>query len=196
VKELKGRFFLPGISARQMQFNQHFPVSWKPLVNAWLEQPFERVKKQFRQRIVDQLAAAPPQPDLVLSADELEPYPKEFWPWLRRLPDGFIGMTAESCRKCPDMLDIYTVWEKQNKPPRDFTPDPRVAAWVLWPEIPPELRPFFVWDNVFKKPCVTYKSRNDYEHAMIRKAVNWNNAQFTKAFENGIQDNGGAQWLS
>jgi hypothetical protein len=178
LKEVNGRCFLPGISARHMQFGQHFPEGWKARVDAWLEQPFERAKEQFRQRILDQLATTPLMPDPVLNPNDLEPYPREFWPWLRRLPDGFIGMSEESCRKHPDILDIYTVWERQNKPPRDFIPDARVSAWPLWQVVPIELRPFFVWDDLFHKPSVSYKARNDYEQAMVRKAVNWNNDQF------------------
>jgi hypothetical protein len=92
-------------------------------------------------------------------------------------------MTIESCIKHLDMLNIYSIWEQQNKPPRDFQPNPRVAAWPLWPKVPAELRPFFVWDDLFGKPSVSHKVRNDYEKAMIRQAVNWSNQQFIAALK-------------
>jgi hypothetical protein len=183
VKEVSGRYFLPGISVRNMQFGQHFPEEWKPAVKAWFGQPFERTKEKFHQRVLDQLATTPLLPDPVLSDVELEPYPEEFWPYLRRLEDGTIGVTETSTRPCPDMQDMYSIWEKQVKPPRDFRPDPRVLAWPLWPAVPIELRPFFVWDDLFNKPSVSYKARNDYERAMIRKAANWNNDQFIKVLK-------------
>lgn len=183
IKEVGGRFFLPGISARNMLFGQRFPESWQQLVRTWLDAPFDRAKEAFRQRLEDQLAVTSLLPAPVLSEAELEPYPEEFWPYLRRLEDGTIGATETSTQSHPDMLDFYIVWEKHNKPPRDFTPDPRVAAWPLWSEVPIELRPFFVWDDLFGKPCVSYAGRNDYEQSMIRQAVNWNNAQFIDALK-------------
>lgn len=183
VKEVEGRFFLPGISAGNLQFGQHFPDDWKPRIRTWLKEPFERAKAAFRQRILDQRAATPLLPAPVLSNDELQPYPEEFWPYLRRLDDGTIGVTEASARPRPDMLDFYSIWARQHKPPHDFTPDPRVAAWPLWPRIPVELRPFFVWDALIQKPTVSHAARNDYEQAMIRQAVRWNNAQFIEAFQ-------------
>ncbi len=62
-------------------------------------------------------------------------------------------------------------------------PDSRVSAWWLWSSVPVELRPFFIWDELFGKPTVRHDVRNDYERAMIHQAVQWNNAQFMKAFE-------------
>jgi hypothetical protein len=57
VKEVAGRFFLPGISAQDLQFAQHFPESWRPLVETWLEAPLQRAQEHFKQRIMDQTGA-------------------------------------------------------------------------------------------------------------------------------------------
>lgn len=100
----------------------------------------------------------------------------EFWPFLRHLEDNTIGMTEESCRAIPDMLDTYSVWERQNKPDKSFEPDPRLLAWPMWPKVPVELRPYFYFDEVIGKPSITFNSRNDYEKEMIHKAVQWHNA--------------------
>lgn len=186
VKEVDGRFFLPGIRSGSFA-SQHFPPDWRPLVHAWLEGPRERAAKLFLQRITDQLATTPVLPRPVLSEEERTPYPEEFWSYLRRLPDGIIGVTEESCRDHPDMLDTYAVWAEHHKPPRDFTPDPRVAAWPLWPQVPVELRPFFEYDDLFGKPSVRSHGRNAYEKAMIHQAVMWNNAQFMKAVRKSEQ---------
>lgn len=54
VKEMNGRFFLPGIHAGKMQFVQIFPEEWQSLVSAWMDGPFEQAKKAFRRRIQEQ----------------------------------------------------------------------------------------------------------------------------------------------
>jgi hypothetical protein len=56
-----------------------------------------------------QRAANPVLPKRVLSAKELEGYPQEFWPFLRQLENGLIGMNTESCTVKPDMPDLYQV---------------------------------------------------------------------------------------
>lgn len=57
VKEMSGRFFLPGIIAGKMQFGQIFPEEWQSLVSAWMDAPFERAKQAFRRRIQEQISA-------------------------------------------------------------------------------------------------------------------------------------------
>lgn len=63
VKEVAGRFFLPGIKTGQLQRGQRFPKGWRPLIYAWLEQPLGRAMEKFHQRILDQLARTPLIPD-------------------------------------------------------------------------------------------------------------------------------------
>jgi hypothetical protein len=63
-----------------------------------------------------------------------------------------------------------------------FVPDPRLMDWPLWNSIPWDLQPFFVYDDLFGKPTVITEGRNEYERAMVRKAVRWNKAQFMEAF--------------
>lgn len=57
VKEMNGRFFLPGINAGKMQFAQIFPEEWQALVSAWMDAPFEQTKQAFRRRIQEQMSA-------------------------------------------------------------------------------------------------------------------------------------------
>jgi hypothetical protein len=177
VKEMGGRFFWLGINMGSLSFGEHVPPGWSSTINAWLEgEHGQYILLKFIERCKAQRAKNIELPEPVLSDDELKPYPREFWPFLRRLEDGTIGMTEESCRSKPDMLDIYGVWERQNKPDKDFQPDPRLLEWPMWPEVPVELRPYFYFDELFGKPSVTFSSRNAYEKEMIHKAVEWNNA--------------------
>lgn len=81
------------------------------------------------------------------------------------------------------MLDIYGVWESQNKPGKTFQPDPRLLEWPLWPQVPVELRPYFYFDDLFGVPSVIFESRNHYEKEMIHQAVQWKNSLFVRALE-------------
>lgn len=63
VKEVAGRFFLPGIKTGHLQSKQRYPNEWRALIYAWLEQPLGWAAEQFRQRILDQLATTPLIPD-------------------------------------------------------------------------------------------------------------------------------------
>jgi hypothetical protein len=75
-----------------------------PRINGYPEQMrFERQLSQHSTRLLDVLLEA--------AVRCYQP-----WPFLRRLDDGTIGMNHESCRTKPDLLDIYSVWERQNKP--------------------------------------------------------------------------------
>lgn len=184
VKEVGGRFFWLGINLESLDYLQSVPSEWRPAINSW-------VKGEHRQHILlkfielgkAQRAANVEMPEPVLTDDELKPYPREFWPFLRRLDDGTIGMTQESCRTKPDLLDIYGVWERQNKPDKDFQPDPRLLEWPMWPQVPVELRPYFYIDELFGNPSVTFNSRNSYEKAMIHKAVEWKNTWMIQSMQ-------------
>ncbi len=176
VKEVDGRFFWLGINMETLSFGQNAPPEWRSTINAWVNgEPWQHILSKFIERGKAQRAASVEMPLPVLSDDELKPYPNEFWPFLRRLDDGTIGMTPESCWTKPDLLDIYGVWERQNKPDKDFQPDPRLLEWPMWPQVPVELRPYFYFDELFGKPSVAFSSRNSYEREMIHEAVQWNN---------------------
>lgn len=184
VKEVDGRFFWLGINMGSLSFGQNAPPEWRSTINAWVKgEHWQHILLKFIERGKAQRAANVEMPKPVLSDDELKPYPREFWPFLRRLDDGTIGMTQESCQTKPDMLDIYDVWERQNKPDKDFQPDPRLMEWPMWPQVPVELRPYFYFDELFGKPSVTFNSRNSYEKEMIHKAVQWNNAWMIQAMK-------------
>lgn len=184
VKEVNGRFFWLGINMGSLSSGQNAPPEWRSTINAWVKgEHWQDILLKFIELGKAQRAANVEMPKPVLSDDELKPYPREFWPFLRRLDDDTIGMTQESCQTKPDMLDIYDVWERQNKPDKDFQPDPRLLEWPMWPQIPVELRPYFYFDELFGKPSVTFNSRNSYEKEMIHKAVQWNNAWMIQAIK-------------
>jgi len=175
VKESDGQFFWIGINLGRLWWS-NIPEEWKAIVKAWEDGPAGKETLDMAdERIKQQDAANLRTPKPLLSKDELDGYPREFWPYLCRLDDGLIGMTETSCAWNPGILDLYRVWERQNKPDATFIPDPRVTSSPLWQLIPVDLRPYFYYDNLFKKPSVLHDGRNDYERAMVRKAVRWNN---------------------
>lgn len=186
VKEVNGAFFWLGITMGSLSWGQQVPEKWRPALEAWKDSTtWTNITKKFVELVKVQRAANIEQAKPVLSEDELKPYPREFWPFLRRLKDadGTIGMNIESCRSNPGMLDLYTVWEEQNKPDRTFLPDPRLLDWPLWPQVPVELRPYFVIDDLFGKPSITFNARNEYEKEMIHKAVAWHNNLMIRSLE-------------
>ena len=58
-------------------------------------------------------------------------------------------------------------------------PDPRLLSWEGWRDVPLEFQPFFEIDPVLETPTVRFRADNDYERAMIHKAVQWKNAWMT-----------------
>jgi hypothetical protein len=184
VKEKDGRVFFLGISLNNATYGQNGPPEWKSRIWEWCTGSAEKsILATFHQRIAGQRATTPVLPAPVLGESDLKPYPREFWPYLRRLPDTSIGATGESCASHPAMLARYTAWAKANKPDASFQPDPRLLKWSGWKDVPLELRPFFCYDELFEKPSVIHQSRNDYEKEMIHKTVAWWNAGFMNAFK-------------
>ncbi|RBP41518.1 hypothetical protein DES53_107351 [Roseimicrobium gellanilyticum] len=176
VKEVNGTFFLLGITLRSLPYGQELPEVWKESIALWKNGvAIHLIREQFVERMTAQMSMNVDAPQPVLSEKELKAYPPEFWPYLLRLSDGTIGMTPDSCRLKPGMLDLYDVWARQNKPDKNRPIDPRLLAWRMWPQIPIELRPFFHFDELFQKPSVRHDARNAYEEEMIRAAVQWNN---------------------
>jgi hypothetical protein len=159
-----------------LRYGQKFPDAWKEHIDHWRNGVATHlVREQFVERMTAQMSMNVDAPRPVLIEKDLKAYPPEFWPYLRKLDDGTIGMTADSCRIKPDMLDLYEVWARQNKPDQNLPVDPRLLAWKMWPQVPVELRPFFHIDDLFQTPTVRHNARNAYEKAMIHAAVQWNN---------------------
>lgn len=184
VKEADGKFVWLGVNLDSLRYHQKVPASWRPVLDEWLEGgPVERIVQWFLERCVAQKGANLEFPRPVLSSDELDPYPRELWPFLRRFDDGTIGMTPDSCQPRPAILELYADWARQSKPDPHGEYDQRLLNWKVWPQIPLELRPFFAFDELFGKPTVRRDARNAYENAMIRKAVRWNNEVMMQALK-------------
>jgi hypothetical protein len=177
VREIGGRFIWLGISLDRVGWNLR-DTATAERIRTWLDSlAGERIVAEATRRIAAQDAAnlRPPKPQL--SEVELDGYPREFWPHLVRLDNGVIGMTEESC-DATKLLARYRAWEAQNKPDFTFVPDPRIPAWAGWKQVPEELKPFFVFDPLFDRPGVRHQAANEYEEAMIRKAVRWWNEEW------------------
>jgi hypothetical protein len=192
VKEVDGTFFWTGVTLGQLWWLD-WPEDWKDLVKRWVEgKPGEEIIAMAEARVSAQDATNVRTPPVVLPKEELDGYPREFWPCLRQLENGLIGVTEESCRFDPPIRERYQRWAAENKPDLEtFVPDPRLMDWPLWDSIPWDLQPFFVYDDLFGKPTVITEGRNEYERAMVRKAVRWNNAQFMEAFRQLNEGKGG-----
>jgi len=168
----EGRFIKLGIAFGNLGYRlkgSHRNAYYRFLESA----EFARLNEEAWRRVRAQDAANARPKKPALTEEELLGYPAVFWPYLVRLPTGFIGMTTESCAEDPDKLDLYQVWARQNKTEDSFYPEPRMLDWPAWREVPVEFRPFFVYDEMFGRPGVRHDARNDYEKAMIHKAVMW-----------------------
>lgn len=159
------------------------------LIYDWAGSPeFEEIAKEAGDRIAaqDQSNTRPPEP--ALTAEELDGYPKEFWPFLDRLESGLIGMRADiSSLK---LRRAYRAWEVANKREDSFVPDPRILDSSIWREVPPELKPFLVWDDLFDRPGFSHKRDTEYERAMGRKATKWWNDWITPQILTAIEEGG------
>lgn len=169
-----------GVTIGKLFFRVNPDDERKDLIYAWFDTPeFQSVIADATARIraQDQSNSRPKTP--ALSESELTGYPEEFWPYLVRLESGYIGMTPESCSDRLEMLDLYVIWARQNKSEDTFVPDPRLFSWEGWKDVPLEFQPFFKIDPVLGTPGVRFHADNDYERAMIHKAVQWKNAWMT-----------------
>lgn len=132
----------------------------------------DQAEKLIKEQVVwNSLPEAP-----VLTTGELYGYPAEFWPYLIRLENGFIGMTVESCIDKPYMFREYRSWEwKAKKHERDFKPDPRLVEWEHWHEVPTDYKPYFYIDTMFRnRPAVISADYYDrYKYGMSEKVKNW-----------------------
>lgn len=189
VKEQDGKHFRLGVSMKLFA-SYSWPNEYREGFDEWTKSKAgQYVLKKAESRILAQIRANRFLPDPVLSSVELDGYPSAYHPFLIRLEDGTISLTEESCLGDQKVKERYDKWATANKPDMStWEPDPRVIEWVWWDRIPLELKPFFAYDETFKKPSVKHGGENDYEKAMIRKAIAWNNDQFRKAFEAGNMD--------
>jgi hypothetical protein len=132
---------------------------------------FKKIAEEASGRIEaqDRWNTRPPEP--ALSEDELDGYPKEFWPFLDRVDSGVIGMPPEKAGAA--MLREYRIWERRNKKEDTFVPDPRILDCDIWQRVPPELKPFLTWDDLFERPGFRAPDGSEYEEAMRRKATTW-----------------------
>ena len=145
------------------------------LIRDWEESSdFKKIAEEASRRIEDQdrWNRHPPAP--ALSEEELDGYPKEFWPFLDRVDSGVIGMPAEKASAA--MLREYRIWERRNKKEDTFVPDPRILDCDIWQQVPPELKPFLTWDDIIERPGFRAPDGSEYEEAMRRKATTWWNA--------------------
>jgi hypothetical protein len=149
----------------------------------WCESPnFHEMAEDAMARILKQDAANARPPDPSLSREELDGYPNEFWPYLVRMDSGYIGMAGVHLP--PAMLPAYKKWERKNKKENTFIPDPRILDYDIWDQVPPELRPFLAWDDLFDRPGFREPDSTEYEKAMSRKCTKWWNGQMIpKAIE-------------
>lgn len=142
------------------------------LIGEWEESSdFNKIAEEASGRIEaqDQWNRRPPEP--ALSEEELDGYPKRFWPFLDRVDSRVIGMPAEKASAA--MLREYRIWEHRNKKEDSFVPDPRILDYDIWQQMPPELRPFLIWDDLFERPGFRAPDGSEYEAAMSRKATTW-----------------------
>jgi len=171
VRCIEGRFIRLGCSMGDLGFLVK-DQKLADLILKWDESAhFGQIADEAKRRIAaqDQSNARPPAP--VLTRDELDGYPKEFWPFLVRLPSGCIGMQEDAVSAAT--FRNYRSWERKNKRGDSFVPDPRILNRALWNEVPPELKPYLVWDDVFDRPGFQYRADTEYDRAMSHKATRW-----------------------
>ncbi len=142
------------------------------LISKWGESAnFHQTADEAKMQLAAQDESNARPPEIVLTVNELDGYPKEFWPFLERLESGLIGMRPENAG--PAMFRDYRAWERRNKREDCFVPDPRILAYDLYEKVPPELKPFLVWDELFERPGFRQPQDTEYERAMSRKATDW-----------------------
>lgn len=184
VRRFEGRFIRLGCSLGSLGFSAT-DDEFNDAIRRWKESAaFRHIIEEAKSRIAaqDQSNVRPPAP--TLTRDELEGYPKEFWPFLVRLPSGFIGMQEDAVIAA--MFRNYRAWERKNKREDSFVPDPRILDHALWSEAPPELKPYLVWDDLFDRPGFRHGGNTEYDRAMSRKATKWWNNWITPKLINLI----------
>ena len=112
------------------------------------------------------------------------------------MDSGLIAMPTDKAD--PAMVRKYRAWARENKREDSFIPDPRIVDSEVWHEVPPELKPFLAWDDLFDRPGFRNPNDTEYEKAMSRKATKWWNEWITPKILKAIEPtssedkNGGA----
>jgi hypothetical protein len=184
VRRLDGRYIRLGCTLQELSLRvQNKWISG--LLEKWRGSAlFDEIASEAKRRISaqDQWNSRLPEPSL--TREELDGYPNQFWPFLDRLDTGFIGMSRE--RADVSVFREYRAWERRNKMEDSFVPDPRIVDYDIWHELPPELRPFLAWDDLFDRPGLRNSDGSEYEEAMVRKATKWWNASMTAKMQSVI----------
>lgn len=193
IKEVDGVFLHTGLTMGKVWW-QDYPCGGpeKQWIKQWAEgEAWAKIRPQVIDRCSAQRAANINGPSPTLSKEELEGYPHEFHCWLCRTEGGSIDLDEKAARKYPQVIKHYRTWAETNRRrEREFVPDARFEQWPMWEKVPADLRPWFVWNELFSKPTVIHlRHPSDYEKAMIHKAVLWNNDQFILAVR-GVNEAG------
>lgn len=184
VKEIAGTYIWTGVTMHRLR-HLKWPAELKDEVVAWSEGPIgDGILSLAESRIATQDQANVRTPSQILSDEELDGYPREYWPYLKRLDSGLIDFAEERANVEPAMRERYISWAEENKPDYEsFVPDPRLMKWSLWELVPKELEPFFEIDSLLGVPGAKSQARNAYERVMIRKALLWNSGRMIRGLQ-------------
>lgn len=176
IREINGRFIHLGLTLHRVRQQLTSGRALATVQTPWKDLPaYVSILDQAEQLISEQvnLNSTPEEP--ALNQVELHGYPPHFWPYLVRLADGFVSMTITSCLGNDGLLKEYNAWARKAKAcERSFIPDPRLLAWEHWHEIPPEYKPYFHYDTMFKRVSVVSGGMtNEYYMEMAKKVSNW-----------------------
>ena len=176
IREIDGKFIHLGVTMGRVWWTMSAgPL--KDVVHTWKDTPeYSNLQDQAEQRIKTQDSCNSRPGSTLLTDYELWGYPPEYWLYLLRLQNGFIGMTIDSCQGKTELLKEYKIWAKTAKSREiKFIPDSQLLKWEHWSEVPAEYKPYYYWDTMCgDRPGVTMGSYNNkYESAMATKVRNW-----------------------
>lgn len=176
VKEVDGVFIWTGVTMDGLWWLD-WPEDLREMVKDWVHGPAGmEIIRLAEERIAAQDAANERTSPTTLSEEELNGYPREFWPYLRSADSGVIGVPRDCSLVDSGILARYEAWANENKPDLGtFVPDPRLMKLPWWDTVPRELQPFFHFDEKLQVPSARHDARNAYEKAMMRKAADWKN---------------------
>ena len=176
VREFNGTFIYLGVNFGRIWWHLG-EGEMKKCIHDWQDFKLNIAVQDTAEQLIKAQVDSNTLPSAPLLSDvELRGYPAEFWPYLIRLENGFIGMTVESCAEKPDIFKEYCAWaRKEKKHERDFKPDPRLLEWEHWSEVPPDYKPYFYFDTMLRKrpAIVSADYYNIYKYAMKEKVGDW-----------------------
>lgn len=193
VKEVDG-VFLPTDITMDRVWWQDYPgrYSTRDRIESWTK---GAAWERLRPRVIERLRAqretnqANPVPEPTLSKEELAPFPHNFHPWLRRMDDTFIRLDEDLATAFPNIIADYRAWDASERArEREWTLDERLPRWPSWQKVPPYLRPWFAWDETFKRPGPMHlEHSNPYEKAMCHRALNWWNTWMIAGIRDALE---------